>query len=67
MTQHHKDIAAALQNRIEEIVLNQLKRIKEKFGLKKLCIAGGVGLNCSLNGKIIEGRNLGGGGRFYRH
>ncbi len=56
VTQHHKDIAAALQNRIEEIVLNQLKRIKEKFGLKKLCIAGGVGLNCSLNGKIIDSK-----------
>ena len=30
--------------------------IKEKFGLKKLCIAGGVGLNCSLNGKIIDSK-----------
>jgi len=56
VTQHHKDVAAALQNRIEEIVLNQLKKVKEKFGLKKLCIAGGVGLNCSLNGKIIDSK-----------
>ena len=54
VTQHHKDIAAALQNRIEEIVLNQLERARKKFNLNKLCISGGVGLNCSLNGKIVD-------------
>jgi len=51
---HHKHVACALQNRLEEIILYQLKKCKEKFGLKKLCFAGGIALNCSLNGKIIE-------------
>jgi len=50
----HKDIAAALQERIEFIIIAQLKRARKKFNLKKLCLAGGVALNCSLNGKIIE-------------
>jgi len=52
VAQHHKNIAAALQNRLEEIVLNQLKRARSQFGLSKLCLAGGVALNCSLNGAI---------------
>tara|TARA_Y100001936_G_C16084705_1_gene680749 strand:+ start:199 stop:1926 length:1728 start_codon:yes stop_codon:yes gene_type:complete len=54
VTEHHKNIAAALQNRIEEIILKQLKIAKERFQLKKLCFAGGVALNCVLNGKITE-------------
>ena len=51
---HHKNIAAALQLRLEEVVLSQLKKYRKKFKLDKLCIAGGVGLNCSLNGKILK-------------
>ena len=51
---HHKHIACALQNRLEEIILEQLKKCKEKFNLKKLCFAGGIALNCSLNGKILQ-------------
>ncbi len=54
ITKHHKNIAAALQNRIEEIIIRQLKYLRKKTGLNKLCIAGGVGLNCSLNGKIVR-------------
>lgn len=56
LTDHHKHIAAALQNRLESIVLNQLKKTKDKFGHKKLCLAGGVALNCSLNGVIMRSR-----------
>ncbi len=54
--EHHKHIACALQNRLEEIILLQLKKCKEKFKLKKLCFAGGLALNCSLNGKIVESK-----------
>ena len=54
LTQHHKNIAAALQLRLEEIVISQLKFLKKKYKTEYLCIAGGVGLNCSLNGKISE-------------
>ena len=49
---HHKNIAAALQNRLEHVVLKQLRYLKKKYKIDRLCIAGGVGLNCSLNGKI---------------
>ena len=54
LSQHHKDIAAALQDRLEEIVLNQLKKAKKKFKYNNLCLAGGVALNCSMNGKIEQ-------------
>ena len=47
-----RNIAAALQARLEEIVLNQLRRARQAFGLSRLCLAGGVALNCSMNGKI---------------
>ncbi len=50
--QHHKNIAAALQKRLEEVVLAQLRKARAQFNMDKLCIAGGVGLNCSLNGAI---------------
>jgi carbamoyltransferase len=49
---HHKNIAAALQKRLEDVVLGQLSIARDEFGLSKLCFSGGVGLNCSLNGKI---------------
>ena len=53
---HHKNIAAALQDQLEKVVLNQLKKAKKKFKLSKLCLAGGVALNCSLNGKINKSK-----------
>ncbi len=53
---HHKNIAAALQKRVEEIVLRQLRYLKKKYKINNLCIAGGVGLNCSLNGKIHDSK-----------
>ena len=56
LNQHHKNIAAALQLRLEEIVLEKLRFAKRKYNAKKLCIAGGVGLNCSLNGKILKSK-----------
>ncbi len=52
ITKKHKNIAAALQLRLEEIVLSQLRYLNKKFEINYLCLSGGVGLNCSLNGKI---------------
>ena len=56
LTQHHKNIAAALQLKLENLVINKLKAAKEKYGYKKLCLSGGVALNCSMNGKIEQSR-----------
>ena len=54
ITQHHKNIAAALQKRLEVIVVNQLKAARKKYEIPHLCLSGGVALNCSMNGKIEE-------------
>jgi len=52
LNRHHMNIAAALQKRLEDIIIHQLKQAREEFGFSKLCMAGGVALNCSMNGKI---------------
>ena len=57
ITQNHKNIAAALQLRLEEIVLSQLRYIKKKNpDYEHLCLACRVALNCSLNGKIAQSK-----------
>ena len=56
LTSHHKNIAAALQDQLENVVLKQLKTARKKFKFNKLCLAGGVALNCSLNGKIAKSK-----------
>ena len=56
LTQHHKNIAAALQLKLENFVINKLRAAKKKYGYKKLCLSGGVALNCSMNGKIEQSK-----------
>lgn len=52
ITDHHMNIAKALQERIEFVICKQLKFLKKKLKTENLCLAGGVALNCSLNGLI---------------
>ena len=52
--QHHMDIAAALQLRVENVVLSQLRHAREVYGVSNLCLSGGVALNCSMNGRIEQ-------------
>ncbi|MGD8374557.1 MAG: carbamoyltransferase [Acidobacteriota bacterium] len=50
--QEHKDIAASVQRVLEMIVLNMANHLHATTGLNKLCMAGGVALNCVANGRI---------------
>lgn len=52
LTQTHKDIAAAAQERLEQAVLRLVKALVSRTGSRKLCIAGGVAMNCKMNGVI---------------
>jgi carbamoyltransferase len=52
--QRHMDIAAALQDALERALLHVLREHRERTGLRKLCMAGGVALNCSANGVILR-------------
>ena len=54
ITQFHMDIAASIQKVTEEIMINLAKSIRKEYGIKNLCLAGGVALNCVANGKILK-------------
>ncbi len=54
LTQFHMDLAASIQFVTEEIVLKLAKSLKEETGIKNLCLAGGVALNCVANGKLLQ-------------
>ncbi len=54
ITQFHMDIAASIQKVTEEIMISLAKSIREEYGIKNLCLAGGVALNCVANGKILK-------------
>ena len=55
---HHKNIAAALQQRLEEICVLILKYLKKKINSNNLCLSGGVALNCVMNGKMHSKSNF---------
>ncbi len=54
LTQFHMDLAASIQAVTEEIVLQLAKSLREETGIKNLCLAGGVALNCVANGKLLQ-------------
>ena len=56
MTQTHKDIAAALQAVLQTCQMHVLRHFKNETGQNHVCLAGGVGLNCSLNGVLRRSR-----------
>ena len=53
ITDHHKNIAAALQHHVEELTYEKLKAYKQLSpDISNLCLSGGFSLNCSNNGKL---------------
>jgi carbamoyltransferase len=54
LEQRHRNLASALQARLEEVYLGMLKKLGERTGLKAVCLAGGVAFNCVANGKIFD-------------
>lgn len=51
--QHHCDLALAIQQVTEMVVLKLANEAKKCTGAKYLCMAGGVALNCVANGKLL--------------
>ncbi len=51
---YHEDIAAALQEKLEQVVFALLNAAYKKYKTKNLCLAGGVALNSVMNGKILR-------------
>jgi carbamoyltransferase len=54
LDQIHKDLAASVQKVTEEVVLRNAMHLHQETGLDKLCMAGGVALNCVANGRVIR-------------
>ena len=56
ITRREMDIAASIQKITEEIIIKIARHAKEQYGhdIENICIAGGCGLNCVANGKIIK-------------
>ena len=54
LTAFHMDIACSIQKVTEEVMLRIVNHLHHKYGHENLCLAGGVALNCVVNGKILR-------------
>lgn len=54
LTQHHMNLAASIQAATEKILIRLTRSIRQETGIRNLCLAGGVALNCVANGKILR-------------
>lgn len=52
ITNIHKDLAFNLQWRLEQIACLLIERAVDLTGFDNVCIAGGVGMNCKMNGQV---------------
>jgi carbamoyltransferase len=54
VSQKEMDIARSIQVVTEEIVLKLARTVQKELGVDKLCLAGGVALNCVSNGRLLR-------------
>jgi carbamoyltransferase len=54
LEQRHMDLAASVQAVTEEAILRLVRSLVAETGMRRLCLAGGVALNCVANGKILR-------------
>ena len=54
LSQHHYDLAFALQQTLEESVLELAEWLHHQTGSRNLCMAGGVALNCVMNARVRD-------------
>jgi carbamoyltransferase len=54
MNKHYADIAASIQKVTEDVLVNMAKNLHKTTGMKNLCMAGGVALNCVANTRILH-------------
>jgi carbamoyltransferase len=54
VTQVHADVAAGLQERTEQVMVHLARRAKSVTKEQRLCVGGGVAMNCVGIGKILE-------------
>ena len=54
LTEREMDIAASIQHVTEEAMLRAARHVHEVTGRDRLCLAGGVALNCVGNGRLLR-------------
>lgn len=54
LTQKEMDLARSVQVVCEEVMLRMAKNAQHESGMKNLCLAGGVALNCVGNGRLLR-------------
>ncbi|MBN2227189.1 MAG: carbamoyltransferase [candidate division Zixibacteria bacterium] len=54
LTDSDRDIAASIQNVAEKIIFRMAEQTKKLTNENKLCLSGGVALNCSATGKLLK-------------
>ncbi len=54
LTRREMDLAASIQKVTEEVMLRTCRHVHARTGLRRLCMAGGVALNCVGNGRILR-------------
>jgi carbamoyltransferase len=54
LTQREMDLARSVQDITEEVMLKMTRFARRETGLRDLCLAGGVALNCVGNGRILR-------------
>jgi len=54
ITDDHRDVAAALQECLDKVLLHICGHFGSTTGLRRLALAGGVALNCTANGRLLQ-------------
>jgi carbamoyltransferase len=54
LNQRYADIASSIQQVTEELLLGMARNVYKQTGMKRLCIAGGVGLNSVANSRMLR-------------
>lgn len=54
ISDYYKDVAASAQAQLEKVVLAFLAHYAAQTGQRKICLSGGVALNCLMNQKIMN-------------
>ena len=52
--QREMDLARSIQVITEEVLLKMARYVEQQTGMKNLCLAGGVALNCVANGRVLR-------------
>ncbi|MBI3049321.1 MAG: carbamoyltransferase [Acidobacteria bacterium] len=55
VTQREMDLARSVQEIVEEVMLRMACSAQRETGSSRLCLAGGVALNCVGNGRLLRG------------